>query len=107
MDKDSTEQVWIGLLGLTGPPENQYFEASPGAYVTVLARASDQAVFRARAAQGARELGLEVKEVLWSEPLQGRLRRYDIEEYLLSLADEVRETGELRFGVFHAWEAED
>jgi hypothetical protein len=50
---------------------------------------------------------LEVQETVWCEVLQDRLARYDIEDYLLKLARQVRADHKTRFGVFHAWEREE
>ena len=106
MSAASTEGVWIGLFGVIGPPDLPELDGCPGAYVTVLSMACDKQSFLSRVWIDAEALGLAVQEVVWCEPLETRLERYDIEDYLRQLAEEVRAHDETRFGVFHAWERE-
>jgi hypothetical protein len=70
-----------------------------------MASSYDECVSRIRT--DAHEIGLEVDEIVWCEPLEDRLARYDIEDYLLQHANATRNDGATRFGVFHAWEDED
>ena len=99
--------TWIGLFRLSGPPENVHLQGCLGAYVTVLAVAGDETEFERRVADAADAIGLAVEEAVWREPLAQRLERYHIEDYLVTMAREASETGEVRFGVFDVWEAEE
>jgi hypothetical protein len=47
-------------------------------------------------------LGLMLAGVEELEPLEQRLRGWTVDDALLKLADEVRDTGEVRFHTFHA-----
>jgi hypothetical protein len=80
-------------------------EGCPGAFVNVLALAEDDKEFIKIVSAEAGELGLKVDEIDWMEPLEDRLAKFEIEQYLLEFAEEIREEGGgSRFGIFHAWE---
>jgi hypothetical protein len=77
---------------------------SPGeaAFAQALAPAVDEADFTSQVEKGLEELGLMLAGVEELEPLEQRLRGWTVDDALLKLADEVRDTGEVRFHTFHA-----
>ena len=107
MTGEPEKSMWIGLFRVTGPPDNVHLQGCPGAYVTVLGCARNETTFRHRVSDGVVTIGLTLDEVVWTELLSERLERFAVEEYLLGLAAEADRTGELRFGIFHAWEGEE
>ena len=107
MPKQYDDCTWIGLFGVTGPPDNVQLQGCLGAYVTALAVADDERRFAERVAKNLADIGLESGEIVWSELLKERLQRYDIDDCLLKLAGEASQVGEVRFGTFHAWESEE
>lgn len=107
MTTRKTNEIWIGLFGVSGSPSNIHLNGCPGAYVTVLTNASDEECFKSRVLSDTKSLGLHIDEIMWCMTLKNRLLKYDIEDYLQILAKEVKETDETRFGIFHAWEAEE
>jgi hypothetical protein len=105
-DIQAYELTWIGLFSVTGPPDNVHLRGCPGAYVTALAVADDGNDFASRVERCAADIGLEIDGVVWTERLATRLEHYEIDGYLLALAGEAGQSGDVRFGVFHAWESE-
>ena len=101
------DEVWIGLVALSGAPTNPALQGSNGAYSNVLARCHNKDEFRASVSHAASSLDLRLEELLWADPLTTRVRRHEVEEYLLDLAREVESEGCVRFGVFHTWEKDD
>ena len=75
--------------------------------MTVLSVANGREQFVRRVTESAADIGLDIDKILWSEPLDERLNRYDIDDYLLKLADEAKHTKEVRYGTFHIWETEE
>lgn len=106
MKNKKSEAVWLGLVEVTGPPDIPELSGCPGAYVVILAMASDNISYLNQIRKDVESLGLKVVEVAWCLPIKDRTQQYDVEEYLLELAKEVELTSETRFGIFHAWESE-
>ena len=107
MAKKKWESVWIGLVGLTGPSDSSILEGCPGAFANFIAVAASETHFRRAAECRARMIGLNLDEVLWCEPLDRRLEKFDVDQYLLDLARSVLCGEEACFGRFHVWEAEE
>lgn len=74
MPKQYDDCTWIGLFGVTGPPDNVQLQGCLGAYVTALAVADDERRFAERVAKNLADIGLESGEIVWSELLKERLR---------------------------------
>jgi hypothetical protein len=104
MSNEQEQRIWIGLFAATGEPDNIHLQGCPGAYVTVLGRARNESIFRKRVTDQAGTIGLIIDEMVWSEPLSERLKRFEVEPYLHSLVVEAEKTGQIMFGIFHAWE---
>jgi hypothetical protein len=98
--------VWIGLVSLAGPKENPILQGGLGAYSNFLSRVRDKNEFVQRVTSESRKLGLEVEQLLWCEPLESRLARYEIDPDLLELAEQIGAEGGGAFGKFHAWDQE-
>jgi hypothetical protein len=47
--------------------------------------------FESHAKSTALDLGLTVNEIVWMEALSERLKRFDSEEYLLELSNDVKD----------------
>lgn len=54
----------------------------------------------------ADNLGLQHDEILWSEPLEDRIKSPGVADYLLEIAAGLQPGGGV-FGRFHAWETEE
>jgi len=99
--------VWIGLLNLSGSPNNPILEGCLGAFVNVLAYVKNSDDFVEVVSDKLSEMELILEEVIWSESLETRLQKYDIEDYLLELATTINNQKECYFGIFHVWENDD
>jgi hypothetical protein len=100
------DELWIGLCELSGSAESPILKGSKGAYANYLAMCANRNDFRQAAESSARDVGLLLTNVEWSEPYWQRSERNEIDEYLRNLAGEVTRTGVGRYGLFHAWDTE-
>jgi hypothetical protein len=101
-----TGELWIGLVELSGSPDNPILQGSVGAFSTYLVLCKDMAEFRNAAERTATDLGLNLCDVQWAQSLRERMRLFELEEYLLEVAEAVQRTGEGSFGRFHTWDPE-
>jgi hypothetical protein len=76
------------------------------ALVHVLALASDDGEYRLAAAAALDEIGFDLVELEDVVRLADRLRSFNVDERLLTKADEVRASGQPHFAPFVTWTAE-
>lgn len=98
------DNIWIGLICISGKPDNPILDGCLGAYVNTLAWAENIEEFHQTVSINALKMNLHVEEILWAEPIEDRLRKNNIDDYLIELANEIETKGDCRFGIFHAWE---
>jgi len=98
------DNIWIGLVCLSGRPDNPILDGCLGAYVNTLAWAENIEEFRQTVYRNSLEIKLNLDEILWAEPIEARLKKNEINDYLIELANEIETKGDCRFGIFHAWE---
>ena len=103
---EESSQIWIGLIVVTGPPENEFLDGCLGAYVNVLSYAKSYNDYRAQIEEEVNSYGLTIEDIEWAKPLEERLSEFDIESYLLEKAEAVRRTKLVHFGQFHGWLAD-
>lgn len=101
------DELWIGLVELTGPCENPILSGSRGAYASYLTWCHDSSSFRAAAKQSAMDIALTLVKVHWAEPYRRRILRYELEDYIYNIAQDVTKRQHGLFGRFHVWERED
>jgi hypothetical protein len=104
---EDAAQVWIGLACLKGDPSNPILDGCYGAYSTFLAFSHDRQTFEESVKEEVRRLGLQYDGVLWSEPLNDRIHRFGVEDYLVEIASKLLPGEAGVFGRFHAWEREE
>jgi len=97
--------IWIGVVELTGTPTNAILEKCEGAISVFLTVANTRRDFLREAEKEASVLELKVVEILWAEPLQQRLKRYEVDDDILDKAARLKCKGE--YCEFHVWERED
>jgi hypothetical protein len=98
------ETIWIGLIAVIGPRNNQILDGCHSAFVNVLAISKNSREFVRMIKDQVKENNLEIEEIIWIEMLEKRLEKYDMDDYLIELAGEIKEIGSgFRFGIFHAW----
>ena len=98
-------EVWIGLAEIRKIRDSRVLLDRNEAIVNVLALARDHDDFSATIRGALESLGLFLVSVEDVESLATRARAFEVDSSLLRLADEVRETGEVRFGKFHTWQS--
>lgn len=102
------KEVWIGLVGMKPKPGSTFFdEGIKGAYAQILAWADSTTEYKAQIEEALNFYHLYLHTIDNVEPLAERLSKYVIDDYLLELANEVRTTGNARFGTFHEFENEE
>ena len=97
-------QTWIGLIHVQPEPDCEVLEQN--AYVQAVAWVEEPEDFDAIVRQAAAEYRLHVMCIEDLEPLNVRLRKYDVEQGLLDSVKEIEGTDYLRFGTFHTYPAE-
>jgi hypothetical protein len=97
------ESVWIGLVGVVPIPRTHSVLAAnaKGAYVNALAYVTDVAGYKAIVEQELRNLGLTAYEFEDIERFSERTSKWEVDEELRELADEVEVRGGVRFGTFY------
>lgn len=99
--------IWIGLIGVKRRNNSPLLKGCKGAYANVLAEAESNEEFISIVSNQAEELLFAVNENVWYEPLEKRLEKHNVDNYLLEFAREINEQGGCRFGIFHAREVDD
>jgi hypothetical protein len=107
MIEAANDEVWIGLAEVQQRPGAGVLMDRTAAFVNVLAVARDEATFREAVAAALGNVGFDCIELEDPEPLRLRVAHFEVAQELLSLAHEVRATGEPRFGTFNTWISED
>lgn len=104
----SSKEVWIGLVNVKANAGVDFFsEEVKGAYVNIMAWASSISEYQQEIEGALSHYGLKLESIENVEPLSARLAEAIVDESLLSLAEEVKSTGKVRFGIFHEYENED
>ena len=95
--------VSIGLVGVTPKPgaKRVLSAASKGAFVNALAYAADEAEYRSAVVRALEALGLTAHEFEDLETFAERSSKWNVDDSLRALAEEVSATGDVRFGTFH------
>ena len=100
-----TSEVWIGLAEVRKIRDNEMLLDRHEAIVNALALARDEGQFDIQVRSALERLGFVLVSLEDVEPLAARTREFEVDSSLLRLGDEVRETGEVRFGTFHTWQS--
>lgn len=100
-----TRQVWIGMVQVEPHEGNDVLEGAVGAFVNALAIAEDEAEWREKTRGALEEIGLDLKNTEDVEPFWSREHSANPNEKLREEAEQVRLTGEVRFGSFQAFDA--
>lgn len=102
-DTAMKKRVWVGLVGVTPQPgaTKVLSAAAKGAFVNALAYAADEAEYKTAVEQALGGLGLTPYEFEDVETFSERISKWEVDEALRDLADEVVATGDVRFGTFH------
>jgi len=97
------KHVWISLVGVTPQPgaKRVLSAAAKGAFVNALAYAADEAEYKRAVEQALGGLGLAAHEFEDVEMFSERTSKWEVDDELRALADEVGATGDVRFGTFH------
>jgi hypothetical protein len=100
-----TKVVWIGLVGVMprSDTEKVLSDAAKGAFVNALAYAADEAEYKNAVERALGELGLTAYEFEDVETFSARTSKWEVDEGLRVLADDVSATGGVRFGTFHTY----
>lgn len=104
---EKQKEVWIGLLGVKPKPGNDLLSPGAlGAYVQTLAWASSEKDFLSEIIIALNHLRFELDEYSDLETMNDRAHKFHLENALLELAEDVRRTGEVRFGTFNNYSAD-
>lgn len=110
VDRASLEgpsRVWIGLVLVHQRPGVTMLMDQNDAYVQTLAMASNAAEYLERVRHAFDELGFDILESEDVDPIDERIKEWTVDDSLLALADDVRNTGVVRFGPFIVWTSDD
>jgi len=96
-------EVYIGMVGVVPILGSDLLGDAKGAYVNVLALASEPQDYEAGVRRALEDLGLSPFEFEDVEPFVKRASQRILEEHLHVLALEVSESGQVRFATFHTF----
>lgn len=102
MEQDLT--VWIGLANVSIDTNKDIFGTKSNAYVTVLSLADDNLDFEAQVNIALINMGLHLLEIEENEPFLERLEKFEVTSEILELAEIVKETSQVQFATFHAYD---
>ena len=102
-NKQFKKTAWVGLVKLAGEPSNPILDGCRGAYSTFLTLSVSRRSFRNAAQKEAENLDLRLVSLVWCQTLESRLQDYNVDDYLLELANNLR-SGSGYYGKFHVWE---
>jgi hypothetical protein len=107
MDKSSKE-VWFGRVHVKPRPGSTFLgKDGKGAYINMLAWAANSSELEDEITKALNHYGLDLEEMEDFDPLSERIMYADVHAELIRLAEEVRETGQVRFGKIHIYLEED
>ena len=101
------KEVWIGLVRVRPRPKSDILEFDKGAYVNVLAFASNETDYLAQVKKALKQYALTLEETEDVEPFSQRKTKYELSKELYRLAQETSATQEVRVGVFHTFPLDD
>ncbi len=98
-------------LDCVGPRETAVRESvlsqgAKGAYLNALALPVDAVEFEQRVRREMQEYGLELIEFADAETLEDRLETSAVSQELIALADSIKGSDKIRFGIFHNYLAD-
>jgi hypothetical protein len=99
--------IWIGLVGVTPLAGNTCLEGAKGAYVNAIAQADTVEQYKEAVTASLEDLALCPFEFEDMEPFTARAAREQLEEHLLALAEEARQSAAVQFGNFHTYSEAD
>jgi hypothetical protein len=102
----AAKQPWVGLIGLKPRPGNEILGSAQGAYVYMLALATDERDFRKAVLVSLEEFGFGLEEMDEVEPFSAKLLRGNVDDYLVERASKVAQDGKTRYGEFFLHEEE-
>ena len=100
----NNKELWIALAHVEQLARGGTLGDSDRAYVNVMGSAISRADFRRQIKKAVESLELVLLRVENPEPLEMRLSKHSIHRDLSKLAKKLQKTGELGFGVFHAYD---
>jgi len=100
---NTQDNIWIGLAQVSSKSSNCLLGSSKGAYVNVLAIASNPTDFTDKVIKAVQDIGLDFIHIEDVELFTERIENYEIDESIKNIAIDVNKSKELRFGNFHTF----
>ena len=101
----ATNQIFIGLAHVvTNKAAAGVLKGAKGAYVNILCLVLNEAEFIVEVSRVLMSMGLNLVDVEDIEKISERIKKYEIEDSLLSLADQLSEGKKVMFGRFHTYQ---
>jgi hypothetical protein len=95
--------MWIGMVEVKCPPQNDILDGAKGAYVNIVAPAASEKDFYHQVEKAVKSLDLNLVNIDDAEPLSQRMTDYQVDEEIEKIAQEATEQNSLRFGTFHTF----
>lgn len=96
--------IFIGLAHvLANQTSTDILKGAKGAYVHVLCFASDEAEFMNEAMKILNSLGLNLIDAEDIEKFNQRIEKYEVDDNLLKLAQQVNAENKVMLGTFHTY----
>lgn len=106
-EENALKSVWLGLVHLTGDPENSILDGCIGVYTNATAKVNNLKDFEDAVKKAAEDFDLHLEEIDWAMPILKRLKTYDIENDIYENALDTAETGVSNFSTFYGYLAID
>lgn len=99
----SRKTTWIGLIEVVPREGSDFLGSAEGAFVNVVALASNASDYRESVERAVNELGLDLVDVEDAEPLSNRLKKWTVDEEIRDMAETVKRLGSVAFGTFDTY----
>ncbi len=97
------KEIWIGLVEVISQRENDVLALNEGAFVNVLTKADSEKEYSRKVKTMFQHYNIKVKNIEEIEILAERMKRQDIEESLLQIAERIKSNNHVIFGTFHTY----
>lgn len=99
--------VWVSLVNVVPAPGNDVLNGARGAYVNVAALASGPDAYQAIVQSEFSALEFSVISIEGVIRLSEILKNNTANGEILGMSDNVKKTGNIEFGVFHAYQIDE
>lgn len=103
--EDNKKTVWIAMVHVKNKEGSDLLgKEAHGAFVNILAMVTDGVEFEKEIVRASEHYGLELVAIEDLERFSDRIKKFKVDQSLMILAEEVKQTGSPRFSSFHVYD---